>query len=172
MNPVSDSVVAIDRQAGRKLVQAFEECLSEGLSPDISTPRPPLFFTQVRAQRCQTRPRLVRLPPCREKSPMSGRYFDHLYAEICVSAGRRVSRYGLWLAIWEAGTDPDELSRKHILRLVEGGSEGLLARFMGDEGCPLSDSEHGRLTKTLLRFDPRYPTPEEWTQGLMQQHAQ
>ncbi len=89
---------------------------------------------------------------------MSRRYFDHVYKEICVAAGKRVSRYGLWLLIWEAGGDPDDLSRDQIRAFLAQH----LATLLREEGIRLGDRRRARLERTLATFDPAHPTPEEW----------
>lgn len=89
---------------------------------------------------------------------MSKRTFDHLYAEICVAAGRRVSRYALWLLVWESGGDPDELSRDRLRVLLDGPLDALLR----EEGLALPPRVRRRLARRVLAFDPHHPTPEEW----------
>ena len=94
---------------------------------------------------------------------MSRRYFDYVYKEICVAAGKRVSRYGLWLLIWEAGGDPDDLSRDRLRAFVAQH----LATLLREEGVRLDDRQRARLERSLLRFDPTHPTPEEWMTGSL-----
>lgn len=89
---------------------------------------------------------------------MSRRYFEHLYTEISVAAGRRVSRYALWTRIWEAGADPEDLTRDHVLAFVDRE----LGRFLHEEGVALGRRARRHLERTLLRFDAARPTPEEW----------
>lgn len=89
---------------------------------------------------------------------MQRRYFEHLYNEISVAAGHRISRYDLWLQIWEAGGDPDELTSREVAAFVALNLTALLS----EEGSALSPRERKRLENRILRFDPRYPTPEEW----------
>ena len=88
---------------------------------------------------------------------MGRRYFEHLYSEICVALGRRISRYDLWLLVWEAGSDPDELTREHARHFLENQLPSLLA----EEGAALDPRSTRRLERRILRFDPRHPTPEE-----------
>lgn len=88
---------------------------------------------------------------------MSRRYFDHVYAEICVALERRISRYDLWLGVWEAGGDPDDLTPDQARRFVDRQLPDLLR----EEGSPLAGRRLRRLEKRILRFDPRHPTPEE-----------
>lgn len=90
------------------------------------------------------------------------RYFDFLYAEICVAVGRRLSRYDLWLLVSDAGADPGELSRDQVRAFVNQG----LGLFVAKNKGRLSPRAQRRLHKRLLDFDPRYPTPEEWLSGL------
>jgi hypothetical protein len=89
---------------------------------------------------------------------MERRAFDHLYAEISVFVGRPISRYDLWLAVWNHGGDPDELSRESVRRFV---AEGLSA-VLREEGVTSSPRSRRTLVSALLAFDPRFPTPEEW----------
>jgi hypothetical protein len=89
---------------------------------------------------------------------MSRRYFEHMYKEICVAVNRRVSRYDLWLRVWESGGDPDDLTGPQAHIFVERHLSPLLA----EEGLRLEGRPRRRLEKSILRFDPRHPTPEEW----------
>lgn len=98
---------------------------------------------------------------------MEHRYFEFLYAEICVAVGRRVSRYDLWLLVWETGGDPGDLSRRQVERFIEGGLETLLI----EENARLAPRVLRRLCQRLLAFDPRFPTPEEWLARLGQRAA-
>ena len=94
---------------------------------------------------------------------MGRRYFEHLYSEICVALGRRISRYDLWLLVWEAGSDPDELTREH----ARGFLENQLATLLAEEGIDLDPRSTRRLERRVLGFDPRHPTPEErFSDGL------
>lgn len=92
---------------------------------------------------------------------MQRRYFEHLYKEICVVLGRRISRYDLWLMVWESGGDPDDLTPLQARRFVEAG----LGRLLREEGARLPLRDHTRLASRILHFDPRFPTPEEWLEG-------
>lgn len=94
---------------------------------------------------------------------MLKRYFEHVYSEISVAAGRRVSRYDLWLAIWSAGEDPDDLNQKQVRCFLD--SE--LDDFLREEGLALAPRARKRLEKRLLRFNPDYPTPEECFSRLL-----
>jgi hypothetical protein len=89
------------------------------------------------------------------------RYFEHLYREICVALGRRIDRYGLWLGVWESGGDPGDLTRLQARRFVESGLGPLLRK----EGARLPHRSQRRLVTRILRFDPRFPTPEECLEG-------
>ena len=94
---------------------------------------------------------------------MQRRYFEHLYNELCVAAKRRVSRYDLWLLVWEAGRDPDELGTNEAHYFVEHN----LGPFLREEGVALDQRTRRRLERSILRFDPRHPTPEEWMLRLL-----
>ncbi|MFK7898845.1 MAG: hypothetical protein AB8G23_23650 [Myxococcota bacterium] len=95
---------------------------------------------------------------------MPKRYFEHVHSEISLALGRRVSRYDLWLAIWSTGEDPDDLNRKQVQTFIDDE----LDRFLTEEGARLAGRARRRLEKTLLRFDPRHPTPEEWLTRLVE----
>ena len=88
---------------------------------------------------------------------MSRRYYEYLFTEISVTVEHRISGYGLWLLIWESGGDPDDLTREQVRVFVDRHLSALLS----EEGCRLDRRARARLEKRLLRFDPRYPTPEE-----------
>ncbi|MBW2500243.1 MAG: hypothetical protein JRF61_23410 [Deltaproteobacteria bacterium] len=92
---------------------------------------------------------------------MQRRYFEHLYNEICLALERRISRYELWLRIWESGGDPDDLNPRQAHRFVETG----LGRLLREEGARLPRRDRARLASRILRFDPRFPTPEEWLEA-------
>lgn len=93
---------------------------------------------------------------------MPRRYFDHLYAELCVAAGRRVSRYAVWLRVWESGGDPDDLTAHQARTFLAEHLDALLR----EEGAPLGARERRRLERSILRFAPDHPTPEEWMTRL------
>ena len=86
------------------------------------------------------------------------RYFDWIHVEISLALDRRISRYALWVAIWEQGGDPDRLSCEEARRFVESG----LTPFLETQGAPMSRRARRRLDGRILHFDPRFPTPEEW----------
>ncbi len=98
---------------------------------------------------------------------MPRRYFEHLYTEICVAVDRRISRYDLWLRLWDDGGDPDELTPLQARYFVENNLSSLLA----EQSCTLSGRDRNRLERRILRFDPRHPTPEEWL-GSLCEHFQ
>jgi len=85
------------------------------------------------------------------------RYFDWIHVEISLALNRRISRYALWLALWDQGGDPDQLSRDQARRFVEAG----LTPFLEGQSAPLGPRARRRLAARILRFDPRFPTPEE-----------
>lgn len=95
---------------------------------------------------------------------LTRRAFDHLYAEICVAAGRRLSRYDVWLCVWETGGDPEHLGVEGLQAFLDDGLDGVLQ----EEGLALSERSRRRLTRSVLTFDPRHPTPEEWLAGTIQ----
>ena len=89
---------------------------------------------------------------------MQGRFFEYLFVEICVAINQRISRYDLWLRVWDGGGDPDELNHDQVRHFIEH----YLTRFLTEEGQPLAGRRLRRLEKRLLRFNPDHPTPEEW----------
>ncbi len=88
---------------------------------------------------------------------MGRRYFDWIHVEISLALDRQISRYALWIAIWERGGDPDRLSHDEARGFVESG----LTPFLTAQGALLSRRARRRLEGRILRFDPRFPTPEE-----------
>lgn len=88
---------------------------------------------------------------------MHRHYFEHVYNEICVAANRRISRYDLWLLVLEGGGDPEALTRLQVACFVANNLSG----FLAEEGAVLDRRARRRLDRRILRFDPRYPTPEE-----------
>jgi hypothetical protein len=96
---------------------------------------------------------------------MHRRYFEHVYNELCVAANRRISRYDLWLVVWEGGRDPDELGPDQARYFVEHNLEA----FLLEEGVALDRRTRRRLERSILRFDPRHPTPEEWMLRVLDQ---
>ena len=92
---------------------------------------------------------------------MHRRYFEHLYNEICVAVNRRISRYDLWLLVWDGGGDPDDLTHAQARYFVESN----LSRLLAEQGTSLSNRARRRLEKRILRFDPHHATPEEWLQS-------
>ena len=88
---------------------------------------------------------------------MSRRYFEHVYNEICVAVNRRISRYDLWLLVWESGGDPDHLTSQQARVFVENH----LTPLLSEEGLRLEGRPRRRLEKSILRFNPEHPTPEE-----------
>ena len=95
---------------------------------------------------------------------MVHRYFEFLYSEISLALERRISRYDLWLAVWDSGGDPDELSHDQVRLFLETALDTVLR----EEGSTISPRVRRRLERRILAFDPSYPTPEEWIGGLAQ----
>lgn len=88
---------------------------------------------------------------------MERRYFDFLYTEISVALGQRVSRYDLWLSLWNCGGDPDDLTHGQVQSFLDAG----FSRLLHEEGKTLQPRALRRLSRRLLSFDARFPTPEE-----------
>jgi len=89
---------------------------------------------------------------------MSRRCFEHLYTEICVAVNRRISRYGLWLLVWESGGDPDDLTPGQARVFVEHH----LATLLSEEGLRLEGRSRRKLEKSILGYNPQHRAPEEW----------
>jgi hypothetical protein len=94
---------------------------------------------------------------------MQRRYFEHLYKEVCVAIDRRISRYDLWLLLWEGGGDPDTLTHAQARYFLEHN----LSLILTEEGTSLSPRARHRLEKRILHFDPDRPTPEEWLANIL-----
>ena len=89
---------------------------------------------------------------------MRRRGFDHLFAELSVTLGRAQSRYALWLAVHATGLDPERLGREDALTFLDVGLNPYL-RSQG--GNRLAPRQVRRLRRSVGRFDPARPTPEE-----------
>jgi hypothetical protein len=90
------------------------------------------------------------------------RRFDHLFAEVSLAAGRLVPRYPLWLALHEAGCDPEGLSRAAALSFCRSR----LPRFLREHGLALRPAAARRLLREVERFDPGRRTPYEIVAAL------
>ena len=88
---------------------------------------------------------------------MKRRRFEHLLAEVSVSVGAAVSRYGLWLHLHEHGTDPEALTRGTTLAYCRGP----LRDFLAGQGYLLRERPLRRLLRSVERFDAEHMTPEE-----------
>lgn len=89
---------------------------------------------------------------------MHRRYFEHVYAEICVAVNLRIPRYDLWLLLGDDDGTADELTLPQARYFVENHLSAVLA----ESGGSISDRARRRLEKSILQFDPHHPTPEEW----------
>lgn len=85
------------------------------------------------------------------------RTFDHFHAELSVAAGHAVPRYPLWLALADAGWDPEGLDGVDVLAFCDGP----LDDFLRAHGLFLRPRRRGDLLRRIARFDPRHPTPAE-----------
>ncbi len=83
--------------------------------------------------------------------------FDHLHVEVSVALGVHISRFALWLALHEAGHDPEDLSREAAISFC--GTP--LQSFLAERGQCLSLRERRRVEKAVSRYDPSHPTPAE-----------
>lgn len=93
---------------------------------------------------------------------MRRRCFDHLHAELSVEIGSLVPRYALWIAVQEAGLDPDRLESSELTRFLDAHLSG----FLGDVGLSLTPRRLLRLQRRIGRFDPSVPTPYETMQRI------
>jgi len=85
------------------------------------------------------------------------RGFDRLLVELSLAVGTALPRYPLWLALHEAGLDPEALGPADAPQVCET----VVPAFLAARGLRLRDHQGHRLRRTLERFDPRFPPPEE-----------
>ena len=88
---------------------------------------------------------------------MSRKLFNHLFVELSVNVGARVPRYALWLRIHDLGCDPEALRLVEALAFCEGPVDG----FLADRGFSLSRRSRRRLLKSLAKYDPFHPSPQD-----------
>ncbi len=88
---------------------------------------------------------------------MRRRRFDHLFTEIALASGQRISRYQLWLHLHHLGCDPELLSREAAIAFCDEP----LTEFLADRGIRLGPRRQRRLLRNVERYDPLVPTPEE-----------
>lgn len=88
---------------------------------------------------------------------MTRRRFDHLVQEVSLALDRHVPRYPLWLTLQELGMEPDRLSRESAIAFCNDHLQGFLAHM----GYHLSPRQIRRLARSLARFDPTRPSPDE-----------
>ena len=93
---------------------------------------------------------------------MRRRCFDHLHAELSVEIGKLVPRYALWIAVQEAGFDPERIATHQATRFVDRH----LDPFLVEVGLVLASKRRTRLRRRLDRFDPSVPTPYETMQRI------
>ena len=83
--------------------------------------------------------------------------FDHLVAELSIAVGVLVPRYPLWLRLHELGQDPENLSVEAATAFCGAPAR----RFLAEQGYALGWRARRRLVRSVARFDPARPTPEE-----------
>lgn len=93
--------------------------------------------------------------------------FEHLYVELSVACGRAVPRFRLWMAVQEAGGDPERLRRRDALAFLDSA----LHAFLESEGLALTRWKRRRLTRAVSFFDPATTTPEELLARIDGEHA-
>ena len=95
---------------------------------------------------------------------MERRRFDHLFVELSVALGELAPRYALWLRLAELGWTPETLRRDAVIAFCRQDLSG----FLADHGLRLAPRKLRRLIRSVARFDPRYPTPEERMNALFE----
>jgi hypothetical protein len=98
---------------------------------------------------------------------MERRYFEFVYAEVCVAVERRLSRYDLWLLLSDAPMDRNRLSGDEARVFVDR----ILNRLPRRDNEVLTPRARKRLLRRLTTFDSRHPTPEEWLTKLVDSSA-
>ena len=88
---------------------------------------------------------------------MGRRRFHHFFVEICLAVDRPISRYQLWLELHDLGQDPEHLTRHGVLAFCAGP----LQAFLSERGLHLTPRSVKKLRRSVRRFDPSNPTPEE-----------
>jgi len=83
--------------------------------------------------------------------------FDHLAVELSVAVGALIPRYALWLRLHELGQDPETLSGEAAAAFCGGPAK----HFLAEHGYGLSWGARRRLVRSVARFDPARPTPEQ-----------
>lgn len=82
--------------------------------------------------------------------------------ELSVAVGALVPRWALWLHLEEHGWPPERLTREGVLAFQRRELDG----FLAEQGLSLSPRSGRRLARSLARFDPTRPTPEEVMERL------
>ena len=93
---------------------------------------------------------------------MGRRCFDHLFCEISLTVGTPVPRYRLWLHLHESGLDPESLTAESAAAFCGDP----LADFLAGIGIHIRRRELRRLRRTIARFDPQLPLPDETFAGV------
>jgi len=88
---------------------------------------------------------------------MGRRRFGHLHTELSVAVGVIVSRWALWLRLEELGWPPERLTREAVLAFERDHVDA----FLAERRLSLAPRAARRLARTLARFEPARPTPEE-----------
>ncbi|MGH7287130.1 MAG: hypothetical protein ACREI8_03830 [Myxococcota bacterium] len=88
---------------------------------------------------------------------MGRRRFDRMVVELAVLLDGRVPRFSLWQAVHAAGYDPEQWSAAQAERFCSVE----LPRWLRLHGHALAEARVTKLARTVGRFDPALPTPEE-----------
>jgi hypothetical protein len=88
---------------------------------------------------------------------MSRQLFNHLFIELSVNVGIRLPRYALWLQLHDLGCNPEALRLADALAFCDGPVDV----FLADRGFSLSRRARKRLLKSLAKFDPFRPLPQD-----------
>ena len=77
--------------------------------------------------------------------------------EVSLAVGARIPRYELWLRFHELGVDPEGFTSKMAAAFCDGPLHG----FLAEHGFRLGRRERRKLLRSVERYDPALPTPEE-----------
>lgn len=77
--------------------------------------------------------------------------------ELSLIVGRPLARYPLWLRLHESGFDPERISSEEMVAFCGPPLE----HYLAEQGLALPQRQQLRLERSVGRFDPARPTPEE-----------
>ena len=82
--------------------------------------------------------------------------------ELSLIVGRSLARYPLWLRLHESGFNPERISSEEMVAFCGPPLE----HYLAEQGLALRLREQRRLERSVGRFDPSLPTPEEHLERL------